>query len=263
MIEEIKKQVRELLTSGTIKGFLGLREIDGHIAPYLFCDAEDMDSMNLGDYKKPGDARYPLNRILIHLLSHYPDEILGVLVRGCDQRGLNGLYSLNQLDPEKVIPVGIPCPPELAEACECSRPYPENRAVDGQAEGYSNQTLARIAGLDIGKRFEYWMNEFARCIKCYGCRDICPMCICRECSLECGDLVGKGDIPPENPIFHLIRAVHMADRCVDCGLCAEACPADIPLRTLYKKVADIVKKEFDFQAGYQPDAKSPLNVLDQ
>ena len=70
-----------------------------------------------------------------------------------------------------------------------------------------------------------------------------------------------GNLPPENPMFHLTRAVHMAGRCIDCNLCTEVCPADIPLRTLYKKVAEIVKDEFGYVTGEPGEGKSPLNIL--
>ena len=41
----------------------------------------------------------------------------------------------------------------------------------------------------------------------------------------------------------------MAGRCIDCGLCEENCPADIPLRTLYKKANAIVKDLFAYDPG--------------
>jgi formate dehydrogenase subunit beta len=62
-------------------------------------------------------------------------------------------------------------------------------------------------------------------------------------------------------MFHLTRAVHMAGRCIDCNLCTEVCPAEIPLRTLYKKVAEIVRDEFDYVTGETGEGKSPLNIL--
>ena len=69
-----------------------------------------------------------------------------------------------------------------------------------------------------------------------------------------------GALPPEVPIFHLVRAVHMAGRCVDCGLCEEDCPADIPLRLLYRKVNEIISGVFDYQAGVS-EQLSPFSVL--
>lgn len=263
MIEEVRKKVLELLESGKIKGFLGLRLNNGHVGPHLFSDAKDLDNLVVGDLKRPGDSRYPLNKQLIHIARSYPEEAFGVLVRGCDERGLKALFSWNQLNPERIVAVGIPCPQELADACECLKPYPDDSVGGERAEGRTSQAVIRIEGLDLPGRFNSWMKEFSKCIKCYGCRDICPMCFCKECSLETDDLINTGEIPPEIPIFHLVRAVHMAGRCIDCGLCSEACPADIPLRTLYKKVADIIEQEFHYRPGYSLDEKYPLNILGQ
>lgn len=111
------------------------------------------------------------------------------------------------------------------------------------------------------QRFEDWKAEFEKCIKCYGCRNICPMCFCKECSLESEDVVTKGEIPPDFPMFHLLRALHMFGRCVDCGMCEEACPANIPLRVLYKKVNDIMETHFQCKPGIEHTEPSPLHKI--
>jgi formate dehydrogenase (coenzyme F420) beta subunit len=262
MSEKVKNRVRELLESGRIKGFLGLRKIHGDIGPFLFTSSDDLEGLVVGDGERPGDTRYPLNKVLLRLTRCYPEAVLGVLVRGCDERGLKTLFTWNQLDPEKVVPVGIACPHELAEACECRKPFPDD-FVDGEkGEGSEFLSVANIEWLDLDARLRHWLDQFSKCVKCYGCRDICPMCFCKECTLESDDLIQTGELPPENPIFHLTRAIHMAGRCIDCGLCNEACPADIPLRILYKKVADIVDEEHHYRPGYgDPKEKPPLNML--
>jgi len=81
------------------------------------------------------------------------------------------------------------------------------------------------------------------------------------CTLEEDVLIKTGDLPSENPMFHLTRAVHMAGRCIDCNLCTEACPAQIPLRTLYEKVAEIVQDEFGYLPEELSGGKSPSNLL--
>jgi len=254
MSEKIKQYIVELFQQGKIKAFLGLKDESGHIVPHLFSNAEDLDGLNFGT------ERYPLNKILIQLYKRYPDVTIGILIRGCDERGLKELYKWNQLQPEKIIAVGIACSKEQAEYCECSKPYPDTCISGEQTPGVDNKTVKKIDSLEISERLNYWLDNFSRCIKCYGCRDICPMCFCNECSLEEVEFIERGKIPPENPIFHLSRAVHMAGRCIDCGLCEEACPSIIPLRTLYKKVTDIIEDHFSYRPGYD-DGKSPLNIL--
>ncbi len=261
MIDDVKNKVKELLESGKVKGFLGLAMKNGHTAPHLFTSPDELDSMVLGDSAEAGDNRYPLNKLLITLTRKYPEDKFGVLVRGCDERGLKTLFIWNQLKPENIYPVGISCPQELADKCECLKPYPDEFVGTEKAKESSYNSVAQLDEKEINERFASWMAEFSKCIKCYGCRDICPMCFCKECTLETHELIPTGEIPPEIPIFHLVRAVHMAGRCIDCGLCNEVCPADIPLRTLYKKVSDIIDKEFNYRPGFTIDEKPPLNIL--
>ena len=80
-----------------------------------------------------------------------------------------------------------------------------------------------------------WQEAFSRCIKCYGCRDACPICICKDCELEDPHWVPKGDVPP-GWLFQFIRAYHIADMCTLCSACEDACPAGIPLRSIHESM---------------------------
>jgi formate dehydrogenase subunit beta len=53
----------------------------------------------------------------------------------------------------------------------------------------------------------------------------------------------------------------MADRCVDCGMCEAICPADIPLRQLYRLARQTVKDAFGYEPGVNPDEPSPIKML--
>jgi len=262
MSAKIKEAVRALLAGGKIKGFLGLKRENGHILPHLFTDPKELDQLSLGDWRRPGEARYPLNQILIQLAIEYPNDTFAVLVRGCDERGLRELFKWQQLREDRVILIGLGCPDELAKACECEKPFPDSLVDGPRGEKAGSQKVAHVNEMDLDTRFQFWKAEFDRCVKCLGCRNVCPMCFCKECTLEEANLIDTGEVPPANPTFHLARALHMVGRCIDCGLCEEACPADIPLRTLYKKVADIVSETFGYKTGFSTEEKSPLNMIE-
>lgn len=260
MYDAIKERVKELLSTGEIKGFLALKNENGHIKPHLYVSPDEIDQLSIGDGETAGDARYPLAKILTMFLQNHSGERFGILVRGCDQRALKALTAWNQISLEQVVTIGVACPEERAQACACALPYPDEWLEGEQVEpkdprpvGWEEKTLLQ--------RSQDWITEFAKCIKCYGCRNICPMCFCKECSLESEDVVTKGEIPPDLPMFHLVRALHMIGRCVDCGLCEEACPASIPLRALYKKVNDIVETRFQFRSGIDQTEQSPLHKI--
>jgi formate dehydrogenase (coenzyme F420) beta subunit len=264
MIEQVRAYVKGLFDEGKINAFIGLQDLEGAVAPHLFHGPGDLDDgFTTGDDSAAGAARYPMASIAMTVSNAHPDKILGVLVRGCDERALNEIVRWNQINESerKVVKVGIACPKELAEAHECRKPFPDTIVAGEKADPAPNATVARIMEMDLPGRLHYWLKEFDRCVKCYGCRNVCPVCFCNVCTLEDDVLIRTGDLPPENPMFHLTRAVHMAGRCIDCNLCTEACPADIPLRTLYKKVAEIVRDEFGYTTGEQGPDKSPLNIL--
>ncbi len=266
MLEDVRNHVKKLFEDGAVSGFLGLKNVNGNIVPHVFTSAEELDEgLSLGklpDADGP-PVRYPMAKLLMNLVLRSPGEKIGVFVRGCDERAVNELVRWNQLQnvEENIVKVGIACRQELADAHECRKPFPDEFVAGEKAEPVANASVTEIADMDLEGRRDYWTKVFDRCIKCYGCRDVCPVCFCNVCTLEEDNLIRTGDLPPENPMFHLTRAVHMAGRCIDCNLCTEACPADIPLRTLYKKVAEIITEEFDYVTGEANDGKSPLNLL--
>jgi heterodisulfide reductase subunit A-like polyferredoxin len=106
---------------------------------------------------------------------------------------------------------------------------PEERA------GREPETLAqRIALMDEKSRMDFWQRELSKCIKCFGCRDVCPVWIYDGAELEDAAWIKPGEIPPAVPLFQIIRAYRVADLCINCGMCEEACPMDIPLRAIHQ-----------------------------
>ena len=116
------------------------------------------------------------------------------------------------------------------------------------AESPSAVALRRVRTMNAEERTEYWRRQMAKCIKCYGCRDVCPVFIDREFRLE--DWAEPARLPPNAPLYHLARAFYIAERCTNCGFCEETCPGMLPLRAL----VDLVRHEdpeqlFEFVPG--------------
>ncbi|HUL38211.1 MAG TPA: 4Fe-4S binding protein [Thermodesulfobacteriota bacterium] len=256
-MDKTRQKMKRILEGKEATAILGLRVNHGHPIPYLFTRAED-----LKDWVADEANRYPLTKLLVKIAKSHPNEVIGVVVRGCEERSLIELFKNFQLHPEKVKIIGIPCSQELANRCRCSRPFPsqvEESALAKPVDDHSD--IDEIEKLPEEERFQYWMQQFGKCIKCYGCRNICPACFCPTCTLEDSKLIKPGGMPPEIPIFHLHKAYHMADRCVDCGLCEEVCPMGIPVRKLYRKVRKSVKDLFGYVPGEKEEEKGPLEFL--
>jgi formate dehydrogenase subunit beta len=258
-MEKLRDKVRNLLKEGKVAGYVGYIRKDSHPLPHFFTKErlEEVDQAMVA----PDEARYPLDKLLQHLAARYPEATFAIQVRGCDERGLNELYKWGQLDPEKVVLVGVACSQEQADYCECPGPWPSVIDYGEKCQPVArSQRVDRVDALAGEAAFQEWLGHFQKCIKCYGCRDVCPMCFCKECSLEHPDLMSTGSVPPD-AIFQLVRAIHMAGRCIDCGLCEENCPADIPLRVLYKKGNDLVKELFGYEVGAPESGPSPWKML--
>ncbi len=243
MKEQIKEHAKKWLQEEKISGFLALRQTGEHVEPFLFRKTEELEQLSLGDLERPGASRYPLIKILMRLQRIHPQETLGVMIRGCEERAFEKLVRASQLDARKVLLAGFPCSAQLAKRCGCLQPYPQAMVAGTRPETPPSNKVITATPKNFIRDLQFMKEQFERCVKCYGCRNICPMCFCKECTLEEDLFVPKTGLPPANPDFLLTRAVHMVGYCVYCGLCEEGCPAHIPLKIIYKMVANIMNEQ--------------------
>ena len=98
------------------------------------------------------------------------------------------------------------------------------------------------------------------CTLCYSCRQACPVCYCNLCFVDQNLPVwfGKTTQLPDVIVFHLIRAFHLAGRCVACGACSSVCPVGIDLNKITRKLEEIVKKRYNFTSGLSAEKVPPM-----
>ncbi|MHB0866795.1 MAG: 4Fe-4S dicluster domain-containing protein [Thermoleophilia bacterium] len=123
----------------------------------------------------------------------------------------------------------------------------------------------RFAAMSAVERRKFWDGQFSRCIRCYACREACPMCFCRDvCTMQSRDphwAGGQIDREQSAMVQH-VRVTHLAGRCTGCGQCERACPVGIPLMLLMDEQNRIVEEMFDYQAGTDLEAVPPLLTFD-
>jgi formate dehydrogenase subunit beta len=152
----------------------------------------------------------------------------------------------------------------------------EARAAAAGSEDFSD--VEEIEAMSLEERWDYWQKELGKCIRCYACRSVCPMCYCEQCVMDPSALSLRPQTTPEEKarrpnwveknndlsetlFFHLIRALHNAGRCTDCGECERACPMGIPLRKLTKKLRKDMKELFGYEPGVDCDEKPALATI--
>jgi formate dehydrogenase (coenzyme F420) beta subunit len=134
---------------------------------------------------------------------------------------------------------------------------PEQEKVDRYAD------VRQVEAMSPEQRWVYFENLTKSCIRCYACRNACPLCFCPTCFVDESrpQWVGKSMDPTDTRTFHFLRAYHVAGRCTDCGSCERSCPVGIKMRQFTKKLEKDVKELYGYEAGMIADQRPPLDTF--
>ncbi len=159
----------------------------------------------------------------------------------------------------------------LADKClRCQYPNPlvadhvigPELAAQGAQDDYAD--LAALEQLPTQERFDFWKRQMGRCIRCYACRNACPLCVCKHVCLadsrEPHWLSAEATLQ-EKWLFQVMHALHLAGRCTECGECQRSCPMGIPILLLKRMMNRELKEMFNYEAGVSLDAIPPLHTF--
>ena len=134
--------------------------------------------------------------------------------------------------------------------------------VKEQEEMKSYSDIEEIEQKSPEEKWNFFTRLISDCIRCYACRNACPLCYCPTCFVDESQpqWVGKSIDPTDTMTFHFLRAYHCAGRCTDCGACERVCPVGINMRQFTRKLNKDVLDLFSWEAGLSPDQRPPLDV---
>jgi formate dehydrogenase subunit beta len=114
-------------------------------------------------------------------------------------------------------------------------------------------------------------SVFAACIRCHNCMTTCPLCYCKTCLfkspifdhepnqyLNWAQRKGAYRLPADTMLFHLTRLNHMVLSCIGCGICSDACPANLPVAQVFRAIGQDVQAVFEYEPGRSVDDPLPL-----
>lgn len=299
MQDKLIARAKELLAEGKVQKVVGWKKglFEDDITPAVFTSAEELDKdfvfnkyckANLSKYLVGITRQIEIQKSTTRMNNTMakqrdpnavdkpiPSEVVLVFLKPSDTYSFTQLLKENRITRSDVYAIGVPCQDTLEGGVVCDNckgkkhvSCDELLGVDEEAENKLEpntkrmEEVAKIEAMTSTERYEFWRNEFSRCIRCNACRNVCPACTCEKCVFDNNDLYTSQKVAQtsfEEDLFHIIRAWHVAGRCTDCGECSRVCPEHIPLYLLNRKfIKDINEIYGDYQAGSDMETKPAM-----
>jgi len=233
----------------------------------------------IGIVAKGCDTRNIVTHIIENKIDRDQLYIIGVPCKGMiDRRRTNTLCEgirevTDRGDTVKIV--GTDVEKELAKSdllqkncATCAHPnpviYDELVAdlVDQPADTERWADVKKIEAMSSEDKWGYFDDLLKECVRCYACRNACPLCYCPTCFVDesTPQWVGKSQDPIDVRTFHFLRAYHCAGRCTDCGACERACPVGINMRVFTRKLEKDCYDQYGWEAGLTLDVRPPLDT---
>ncbi|MBU8909923.1 MAG: 4Fe-4S dicluster domain-containing protein [Desulfobacterales bacterium] len=227
---------------------------DAYIQKVFSENDKTLNGFNFSSACNTCENPFPVNTDM-NILLHGVDLSDGMIVESASETGQNILETLN-----------------MQQATE---PVKRDEVVAQIKEAGLKANEEMIKDIEEKTNSITKLNSFLdRCINCYNCRNMCPVCYCKECVFntdvfyhqpvqyhQWAEKKGAVKLPTDTVFYHLTRLAHISHACVGCGQCSNACPSDINVFELFKSVAQNTQAAFEYSPGTDENEPPPLSVF--
>ncbi len=190
--ESIRELASKILSEKKVAVVIGYsRDPDAKLpTPVFVSNPEDVNQLVFDDLC--------FNNLSVYLSKDEVRSIgkIGVVLKGCDLRSVNVLLREHVVERDDLFLIVVRCvgvgDPVMDKCSVCEVHDPQNcDAVVGQPveqpdiekqEKYSAANKIEIKSIE--ERWEFWNSKLSACIRCYACRQVCPLCYCKQCIVD-------------------------------------------------------------------------------
>lgn len=275
--QKLKEAAYDLLKSNQVSLVIGYGKgpVENTRIPIFIRDEKQCENIVFDEYCVHNLALY---------LTREPgttNENIAIIAKGCDIRAIVVLQQENKISRNNLVVIGVACngvyyenkntsatTPVKCTKCKVKNPINADIVIgsvtDDTPQTEIDETIT-ISEMPDHDRWLFWKNEFSKCIKCYACRSICPLCYCSRCFVDRAQPAWTSPIPHSlgNLSYHIVRAMHLTGRCISCEECQRVCPMNIPIMLLNRKMAQKVEEFYDYTPGEDPTLKPPLSTYNE